>query len=430
VIASPKRRVELKKFAYQIGVGGLELSELEKRLVNEVLDSNRLTYGPKTKLFEREFAGRHGCRFSLYMNSGTSALQVALAACREKYGWADGDEVILPAVTFVATCNVILQNGLTPVFVDVDPSTYNIDPAKIEAAITSRTRAIMPVHLLGLPADMTTIMKLAHQRKLSVIEDSAECMFATCDGKAVGSFGDIGCFSTYAAHILVTGVGGLATTNDPRLATLMRSLMNHGRNNLYISCTDDAGLEGPELEEVIAKRFSFERIGFSYRCTELEAAIGLGQLARADEMIRRRREIAARFTSAFSALEPYLHLPTCPSGRTHAWMVYGLATHGEEKHRLVNHLENLNIETRDLLPLTNQPVYRKLFGEDFEDRFPVAKWVNNHGFYIGCHSYMTDEEVDFVISAFTEFYGVKGGAGTHQERGHAAKSKAPQLPGR
>jgi len=134
----------LTRFGYQIGVGGLALSELEKRLVNEVLESNRLTYGPKTKLFEREFAGRHGCRFSLYMNSGTSALQVALAACKEKYGWADGDEIILPAVTFVATCNVILQNGLTPVFVDVEPLTYNIDATKIEAAITSRTRAILP----------------------------------------------------------------------------------------------------------------------------------------------------------------------------------------------------------------------------------------------------------------------------------------------
>jgi len=404
------------------------LSELEKRLVNEVLESNRLTYGPKTKLFEREFAGRHGCRFSLYMNSGTSALQVALAACKEKYGWADGDEIILPAVTFVATCNVILQNGLTPVFVDVEPSTYNIDAAKIGAAITSRTRAILPVHLLGLPADMMAIMQLAREHRLAVIEDSAECMFATCNGKLVGSFGDIGCFSTYAAHIVVTGVGGLATTNDPRLATLMRSLMNHGRNNLYISCTDDAGLEGAELEEVIAKRFSFERIGFSYRCTEMEAAIGLGQLARADEMMARRRQIAARFTHAFSELTPFLQLPTCPLGRTHSWMVYGLATRGDDKQELVSYLENRNIETRDLLPLTNQPVYRKLFGDDFEDRFPVAKWVNHHGFYIGCHPYMTDDEVEFVISAFTDFY--SGTTVAQRGRERVSESEPSQFSGR
>src|SRR6266404_3962543 len=184
--------MHLKKFAHQIGVGGLALSELEKRLVNEVLDSNRLTYGPETKLFEREFAGRHSCRLGLYMNSGTSALQVALAACKEHYGWRDGDEVILPAVTFVATCNVIIQNGLTPVFVDIDPATFNIDPEKIEAAITPRTRAIMPVHLLGLPADMLSVMRIAREHKLAVVEDSAECMFATCNGKPVGSFGDVG----------------------------------------------------------------------------------------------------------------------------------------------------------------------------------------------------------------------------------------------
>lgn len=395
----------MKKFAHQIGVGGLALSELEKRLVNEVLESNRLTYGPKTKLFEREFAGRHACRFGLYMNSGTSALQVALAACREKYGWQDGDEIIVPAVTFVATCNVVLQNNLTPVFADVDRATYNVDPACVERAITGRTRAIMPVHLLGLPADMTSIMRIARAHKLAVVEDSAECMFATCQGKPVGSFGDVGCFSTYAAHILVTGVGGLATTNDPRLATLMRSLMNHGRNNLYISCTDDAGLEGPQLEEVIAKRFSFERLGYSYRCTELEAAIGLGQLARADEMLARRRHIAETFTREFAGLRDFLQLPTCPADRTHAYMVYGLATRATDKRDLVNYLENLNIETRDLLPLTNQPVYRKLFGDDFEDRYPVAKWVNAHGFYIGCHPYMTDDEVGFVIDAFKSYFG-------------------------
>ena len=420
------REWRLHKFASQIGVGGFVLSDLEKRLVNEVLDSNRLTYGPKTKLFEREFSGRHGCRFGLYMNSGTSALQVALTACREKFGWADGDEVIIPAVTFVATCNVVLQNNLTPVFVDVEPTTFNIDPDQIEAAITPRTRAIMPVHLLGLPADMTAIMNIAKKHGLAVIEDSAECMFATCNGKSVGSFGDIGCFSTYAAHILVTGVGGLATTNDPKLATLMRSLMNHGRNNLYISCTDDAGLEGEQLEEVILKRFSFERIGYSYRCTELEAAIGLGQLTRADEMLARRREIAGRFSHAFDDLQEFLQLPTCPPDRTHSWMVFGMATRGEDKRRLVNHLENLNVETRDLLPLTNQPVYKKLFGEDFEDRFPVARWVNNHGFYVGCHPYMTDEEIDFVIEAMHDFYRQERAARkAHPRAVSMAVAKAP-----
>ena len=151
----------MERFASQIGVGGLVVSDLEKSLVEEVLASNRLTYGPMTKRFEREFSSIHGCRFGLFMNSGTSALHIALAGLKARNRWSDGDEVIVPAVTFVATSNIVLHNNMTPVFVDVEPETYNIDPAKIEEKITSRTRAVIPVHLLGLPATMGPILELA-----------------------------------------------------------------------------------------------------------------------------------------------------------------------------------------------------------------------------------------------------------------------------
>src|ERR1700730_18502514 len=147
----------MEKYPHQIGVGGLVISDLEKSLIREVLDSNRLTYGPMSKRFEKEFATSHGCRFGLFMNSGTSALHIALAALKERHGWSDGDEVIVPAVTFVATSNILMQNGMTPMFVDIEADTYNIDPAKIEEKITSRTRAIIPVHLMGLPATMDPI---------------------------------------------------------------------------------------------------------------------------------------------------------------------------------------------------------------------------------------------------------------------------------
>ena len=396
--------MSLKKFDYQIGVGGLALSDLEKQLVLDVLESNRLTYGPRSQQFEEQFASRHGCRHGLYMNSGTSALQVALAALKEQRGWSDGDEVIVPAVTFVASCNVILQNNLKPVFIDVEADTYNLDPSLLESVLTPRTRAIMPVHLLGLPAAMDRIMAFARRHNLAVVEASAECMFATHQGRSVGSLGDIGCFSTYAAHILVTGVGGLATTNCDELSMLMRSLMNHGRDLAYISCTDDAGLEGEALARVIARRFSFDRVGYSYRCTELEAALGLGQLARADELLARRKEIASIYTRELADLAEFIQLPTCPADRTHSFMVYGITTRGNERDRLVNYLENLNIETRSLLPLTNQPVYRKMFGEDLEDRYPVAKRINRQSFYIGCHPFMESREIDFVIEAFHNFY--------------------------
>ncbi len=393
----------MKKFDRQIGVGGLVLSDYEKELVNKVLNSNRLTYGPMSKQFENDFAKSHDAQFGLFMNSGTSALQVALSALKNQRRWADGDEVIVPAVTFVATANIVLHNKMVPVFVDVEPDTYNIDPYKIEEKITKHTRAIIPVHLLGLPATMGPLMNIAKSYRLAVIEDSCEAMFARYQRKSVGSIGDIGCFSTYIAHFLVTGVGGLAITNNSELAVSMRSLMNHGRDNIYLSCSDDIGAEGEKLKEIIEKRFLFAHAGYSYRCTELEAAIGIGQLARAQELISRRKEIAGRLMVALSKYVDYIQLPSCPDDRTHSYMLFGIVVRNESKRKLVNYLENLNIETRDLLPLINQPIYKKLFG-NLEAEYPVAQWINKSGFYIGCHPYMKDEEVNFTIETFDHFF--------------------------
>jgi len=393
----------LKKFPHQIGVGGLELSGLEKKLVNQVLDSNQLTYGPMSKEFEQKFANSHGCKFGLFMNSGTSALHVALAALKDRHGWADGDEVIVPAVTFVATANAVLHNNMKPIFVDVEKDTYNINPRLIEEKITSKTRAIIPVHLLGLPADMDPILELAKTYRLAVIEDSCETMFATYKGKSVGSIGDVGCFSTYVAHFLVTGVGGFAITNNPDLAVDMRSLMNHGRDSIYIASSDDKNLEGEKLYEVVSKRFSFIHAGHSFRCTELEAAIGIGQFNRSQEIIARRKEIANKFTKELSVLSDYLQLPSVPLDRTHSFMLYGIGVKNESKTKLVRYLEDLNIETRDLLPLINQPIYKRLYG-NMDSKYPIATWVNVSCFYIGCHSYMKDNEVDFIISALLNYY--------------------------
>jgi len=393
----------MNKYPDQIGVGGLVLSDTEKELVNQVLDSNRLTYGPMSKRFENEFSESHGCKHGLFMNSGTSALHVALAVLKEKHEWSDGDEVLVPAITFVATSNIVLHNNLTPVFVDVESDTYNIDPAKIEEKITSRTKAIIPVHLLGLPASMDPILDLAKSYSLLVIEDSCETMFATYKGKSVGSIGEIGCFSTYVAHFLVTGVGGLAITNNDTLADGMRSLMNHGRDISYISCSDDKEKEGKELDNIIDKRFSFVAVGHSFRCTELEAALGVGQLMRAEEVVQYRKEIAHKLIEALSKYSGHIQLPSCPSDRTHSYMLFGIVVRNHSKKKLVNHLESLNIETRDMLPLINQPIYTNLYG-DIECNYPIASWINRSGFYIGCHSYMTDDEVDFIIKAFDSFF--------------------------
>ncbi len=387
----------------EIGVGGFAASPRARRYVAQVLRTGRLSYGPFHERFEAAFAAAHDSRFSLFCNSGTSALHIAVQALKEKHGWADGDEVLVPAVTFIATSNVVLHNRLTPVFVDVDPLTYNVDPAKIEARITGRTRAVIPVHLLGLPADMDPILAIAKRRGLSVIEDSAETMFARYKGRKVGSFGDIGCFSTYVAHYIVTGVGGLCTTSDPDLAVRLRSLMNHGRDSIYLSMDDDKGASGDRLHEIVAKRFQFVSVGHSFRATEFEAALGLAQLEEKDKIVKARAAMARRLTAGLKEFEDRLQLPSCPPDRDHTHMLYGLVLRGEDKLPLVNFLEDRGVETRDLLPLLNQPVYRGLFG-DLEPQYPVARALNRSGFYIGCHQYMTPADADYVIEQFRAFF--------------------------
>jgi dTDP-4-amino-4,6-dideoxygalactose transaminase len=391
------------RYPNQIGVGGLVISQREKELVNQVLDSNQLTYSNFTRTFERMFAELHDVSYSLFVNSGTSALHIALQALKIQNGWVEGDEILVPAVTFVATSNIVIHNNLKPVFVDVDPRTYNLDAGLIEEKINERTKAIIPVHLLGLPADMPTISAIAKKYNLKIIEDSAECMFASINNQKVGSFGDIGCFSTYVAHYIVTGVGGLATTNSPELAVKMRSLMNHGRNNIYLSSSDDNGFSGEKLHEIVEKRFRFEEFGHSFRATELEAALGIGQLENYQEILSRRKKNATQLIAGLSDLTDFLQLPFIPDGFEHTFMLFGIVAKGDFKRNLVNFLEDRNIETRDLLPLINQPIYIKRFG-DLTQQYPVAHQLNNNAFYIGCHPFMSQNEIDFVIESFHDFF--------------------------
>lgn len=389
-----------------IGVGDFKLGPLERRYLAQVIKSNRISYGPFSRKFEAAFAAAHGCRYAVFCNSGTSALHIALAALKEEHGWSDGDEVLVPAVTFVATANIVFHNRMTPVFVDVDPLTYNIDPKLIEAKITPKTRAIIPVHLLGLPADMDPIREIAHRMNLKVIEDSCETVFGSYKGRKVGSLGDIGCFSTYVAHYIVTGVGGFATTNNRGLAVRLRSLMNHGRDSIYYQIDGD-DVSGAKLHEIVSKRFSFVSMGHSFRCTEFEAAIGLAQMKDRGRIVSARQGNARRLTSGLKDLQEHLQLPTVPPGQEHMFMLYGLVLRHEDKTGLVRWLEDHRIETRDLLPLINQPIYRKIFG-DLEPQFPTAARLNRRGFYIGCHQYLSRSDVDFVVDRIQAYFKGRG----------------------
>ena len=397
--------MKLKRRRYQIGVGGVRITPLAKRYVNRVLDSGRLTYGPFLRRFETEFARLHKRRFAVSLNSGTSALQVAVHAMKEMYGWKDGDEIIVPALTFIATSNVVIQNNLRPVFVDIDPKTYHLDPAKIEAAVTRRTRAIMPVHVFGVSADMPPILAIARRRKLRVIEDSCEAAFVNHRGEPVGSQGDIACFSTYQAHLVTTGVGGILATNDPAIAVKARSLANHGRDSIYIAMDDDRGKRGKALAEVVDRRFSFVSIGYSYRLTELERALGMAELAHWKEALAKRRANAEYLLKGLAPYSAMLQLPSWPDHSEHAFMMFPIVIRDRriKKSALTRCLETWNIETRDMLPLLNQPVYRRMFG-NIEPKYPGAAWVRKNGFYIGCHPGLSRSDLLYTVAVFKEFF--------------------------
>lgn len=388
----------------KVSLGDVKLDERARRYLLKVIDSNRLSHGPFSEQLEAAFARAHGVPHSLFCNSGTAALQLALAALRETRGWRDGDEVIVPAVTFVSTINVVLQSGLKPILVDVDPNSYTIDTARIDDALTDRTRCIIPVHLLGLPADMDEVLEIAGRRGLSVIEDSCECMFARYRGRLVGSMGDVGCFSTYVAHLLVTGIGGFVTTDDPQLNSLMSSLMNHGRDTAYTHIDDDDDVHAKNFTEVVDRRFRFNRIGYSLRCTEMEAAIGLAQLEDAASMTKARQATASYYLNELRELSDVLELPTRPDDRDHAFMVFPMAMRKGTMHSLVQHLERSGIETRPTLPLIHQPAYTGLFGDDVATQFPVADSLSRRAFYIGCHPHLTDGDRLHVVETIKRFF--------------------------
>lgn len=378
----------------RIGVGDFKTTNKMRDLVGEVLDSGRLSYGPKCKELERRFASDHGRRYGVLSNSGTSSLQVALQALKRLHGWEDGDEVLIPSVTFVATANIVLHNNMKPVLVDVDPDTYNMNPYLVEGAITDRTRAIIPVHLFGQSADIMRMKPTLTSKNILMVEDSCESMYVTHHGEPVGSMGMVGCFSFYVAHLLTTGVGGIAITSNENLATVMRSLVNHGRDGIYFDMDTDID------REVISRRFNFWMPGHSFRITELEAAIGLAQLDSMEFMIQERLSNALYLTRGLQDYQDRIQLPRIAEGNTHSFMMYPIIMHGGNKLDFTTFLESKGIETRDMLPLTNQKVYEGLWDES---GYPVAKWINDYGFYIGCHQYLEPEDLEYMIDVIGEY---------------------------
>lgn len=392
----------------KIGVGHASVGDLEKKYVNMALDASRLSQGEFVYRFEKEFGLLHNQKYGVACNSGTSALHVALEALKEVRGWEDGSEVIVPAITFIASSNACIHAGLVPVFVDVDTITYNMDPERIRVKITEKTVAIMPVHTFGQPCAMDHIIEIAKDNDLAIVEDCAEAHFAKYKGRPVGSFSDMAAFSTYVAHTITTGVGGVITTNDPELAAISRSLVAHGRACTCEKClaSDPQAVCKLRMDTDIDRRFMMVRVGYSYRIGEIEGALGLAQLENKDLIMAARKENAAYLNQYLLRFSEYVQLPEFPVYVDHSFMMYPIVIRQSApftRNELVRFLEKHNIESRPMLPLLNQPIYLELFG-DIEEDYPTAKWINHHGFYIGCHHGLEQGDLDYIVEVFSQFF--------------------------
>ncbi len=393
----------------RIPFGTISVTERSKELIRDILDSNRLSSGRYVREFEKRFAELVGTGEAVAVSSGTDADVLALAALYD-FGAERGDEIILPALSFVATGNAVLAAGLMPVFVDVEMKTLNIDPLKIECAISEKTRAIMPVHLMGKPADMDAINGIAKKYDLRVIEDAAEAHGAVYKGKNAGTLGDMGAFSLYVAHIITTVEGGIITTNNEAYAEVLRSLRSHGRACKCKSCvlnTASAYCEkrfGNNGSGDI--RFVFERIGFSSKMNEMEAAIGIGNLDIYYEILQKRRENLyylldqmKQFDGYMFSIEKEHHEEIGP----HALPIIVREGKGFTRNQLVQHLEKNGIDTRDLF--TSMPTQCRGFefrGYKYGD-FPNAEYIGRNGTHIGVHQDLGREECDYIIRTLKEF---------------------------
>lgn len=325
-----KRKVPLAK-------PEIDFNVLEK--IQEVLASGRLAQGARVKEFEEDFSKFNGVKESIAVNSGTAALQVSLAAL----GLKPGDEIITTPFTFIATSNSVISLGGIPVFVDVDPRTYNLDPEQLEDAITEKTRGIIPVHLFGLPCDMVKIIEIAGKHDLFILEDAAQAIGATYDGRMVGRFGDAAIYSFYATKNITTGEGGMIVTNDSEVAERARQIRDQGQDEKY--------------HHVL--------LGFNFRMTEIAAAIGLEQLKVVDKLNSRRRS-NARFLDSILTDTTGIIPPYVPDNVKHVYHLYAAKINAKtlecNREKILLILNQEGIEARPVypFPIYKQPLYRSL----------------------------------------------------------------------
>lgn len=353
------------------------ISELERDYILKALASGYVSSaGPLVREYEQRFAAYLGISHAVAVVNGTAGLHLAL----KLLGIGPGDEVIVPALTFIATVNPVVYVGARPVVVDVDPCTWNIDPAAIEKAITKHTRAIIPVHLYGNPADMDAILGLAREYGLYVIEDATEALGSTYKGKKAGTFGHIGVFSFNGNKIITTGGGGMLVTEDPELAHRARILVNQGRE--------------PGKTE-----YEHKEIGFNYRLTNLQAALGLAQLERLPEFLAAKRRNAAIYRRELRNISGIGWQKETPGAESNWWLfsiTFDEEEYGTGRQELMKRLHAQGIQVRPLFkPLFRQPCYH-----DYAFNLcPVADELYQKGINLPSASFLTVEDINVVARA-------------------------------
>lgn len=349
-----------------------QIGEEEKKAVMEVLDSGMIAQGPRVKAFEEAFAAMCGAKHAIATTSGTTALHVSLLAA----GIGPGDEVITSPFTFIASANSILYAGARPVFIDIDPVTYNLNPSLLEAAITSRTKAIMPVHLFGLSCDMDAILKIAELHNLVVIEDACQSHGATYKGKRVGSLG-IGAFSFYPTKNMTSAEGGMITTNDDSIDERSRVIRQHG----------------------MRRRYYHDELGFNFRMTDVHAAIGLEQLKKLQSQNEKRRE-NARFLSEH--LKGVI-LPWEGEDYKHVYHQYTVRVTDGKRDALRTFLQENGVGSEIYYPA---PVHKQDFYVDklgYDITLPEAERAAREVLSIPVHPALSQANLDTIVARVNEF---------------------------
>lgn len=330
----------------EISVANVNIDEEDAKAVYNVVKSGWISMGEEVKKFEMEFKKYTKARNAIAVNNGTSALHVALAALNIK----EKDEVIIPSLTFISTANVVLYQNAKPVLAECDPKTYNITVEEIERRITPKTKAIIPVDMNGMPVDYDPILELAEERSLDVIADSAESLGATYKNKKVGSIAPIHCFSFFPNKNITTGEGGMITTRDDELADKIRIIRNQGQDYRY--------------HHIV--------LGYNYRMTNIQAAIGLVQLKKLNWVLKEKERIAQKYATVFENTKD-IKSPFVPEYITrHAWYMYAISVENKNRDTIVQQLDQRSIETRlSFPPIHTQPLYRRLYGYN-DESFPVT----------------------------------------------------------